>query len=229
MSSYLEIRINDSGIGISAEFLPHVFERFSQADSSLTRRYDGLGLGLTIVKQLAELHGGRVRAESAGVGKGSSFIVELPVAVASGRLTTDSSSLKPAVHGKEDTSLVGLTILMVDDDLDMCELIKHTLTQCRASVIMVTSAVEGLKLLKKEKMDILISDIAMPEKDGYQFIREVRMLPTECGGKIPAIALTAFARTEDGVSALNAGFQRYLTKPVKAEELILTICSLIAR
>ncbi len=227
--SYLEIIIRDSGIGIAADFMPFVFDRFRQADASLARQYAGLGLGLAIVKQLVELHGGTVRAESAGVGKGASFIVALPLATTSEQAGKDSLVLKQSPLAAEKYSLSGIRVLVVDDQLDACELIKQILIHCHARVTTAASAMEGIRLLKEENPDVLISDIGMPDMNGYQFIREVRMLPAESGGKTPVVALTAFARPEDRISAMTAGFQEYLTKPVEAGELIGTICRLVGR
>ena len=229
IGSYLEIRINDSGLGIAPDFMPYVFDRFRQADASLTRQYSGLGLGLAIVKQLVELHGGTVRAESGGMGKGASFIVDLPLDAASDEVRYEPWPPKQNPFAGENLSLSGIHVLVVDDQLDARELVKQILTHCHVRVITAASAMEGLQLLKIEKPDVLISDIGMPDKNGYQFIQEVRMLPAASGGKIPAIALTAFARPEDKISAMNAGFQDYLTKPVEAWALIETICKLVGR
>ncbi len=229
IGSYLEIKINDSGLGISPDFMPYVFDRFRQADASLTRQYGGLGLGLAIVKQLAELHGGMVRAESGGTGKGASFIVKLPLAVVNDKVRNEPFSLKQDPFEGENLSLSGVKVLVIDDELDARELIKQILIRCHASVTTATSAAEGLGLLQTEKPGLIISDIGMPEKNGYQFIRDVRNLPAESGGKTPAIALTAFARPEDKISAMNTGYQGYLTKPVEPGELIATVSSLVKR
>lgn len=230
VASHLEITIKDSGLGIKSEFLAYVFDRFRQADSSLTRNHGGLGLGLAIVKQLVALHGGTVRAESAGEGKGASFIVSLPVAPISNR----KDRLHPGVseHGafapsdREQVALSGVTVLVVDDEPDSRELINEILTQCKADVITAADAVEGLEILKSHRPDVMISDIGMPGKDGYQFIREVRDLSISHGGATPAIALTAFARSEDRTRAMMAGYQMHLSKPVESHELVATIGSL---
>jgi signal transduction histidine kinase len=219
---FLDIRITDSGMGIPADFMPYVFDRFRQADASLTRQYGGLGLGLAIVKQLVELHGGTVRAESAGTGKGASFIVSLPLA---GR----DEHLKADLVGPEDTgrrkvpSFAGLKILVVDDELDARELIKRILTSRGADIITAASAAEGLEMVKSKHPDLIISDIGMPGKNGYEYIREVRNLQMEDGTYTPAIALTAFAHPEDKSKALDAGYQRHLSKPVDSFELLTTI------
>jgi signal transduction histidine kinase/ActR/RegA family two-component response regulator len=224
--SFIEIQINDSGMGISPEFMPFVFDRFRQGDASLTRQYGGLGLGLAIVKQLVELHGGTVRAESAGAGKGSSFIVNLPLATAEGGLKNHAHELERNSLEGSVPSFADLKILVIDDELDARELIKRILARCRANVITAASATEGLEVLKMERPDLIISDIGMPGKNGYQFILEVRSLSSEDGGRIPAIALTAFARLDDAARALNAGYQKHLSKPVDAFELVNVIAHL---
>lgn len=229
IGSYLEIRIKDSGLGISPDFMPYVFDRFRQADASLTRQYGGLGLGLAIVKQLVELHGGMIRAESAGTGKGASFIMNLPLA------TSDKGRNEPLPLTRDyfegDNSVLSeIKVLVIDDELDARELIKGILTHYQASVATAATATQGLMLLLQiDKPDIIISDIGMPEKNGYQLIREVRKLSREDGGETPAIALTAFARPEDKISAINAGYQGHLTKPVEPRELIAAIISLVER
>lgn len=225
IGSYLEIGIHDSGLGISPDFMPHVFERFRQADASLTRQYGGLGLGLAIVKQLVELHGGVVRAESAGMDKGSSFIVNLPAA--SDKASNETLPVKRNLLGKENFSLSGINVLVVDDEPDARELIRKILTRCHADVTTAASATEGLELLETVVPDVIVSDIGMPEKNGYQFIREVRSRSLEKGGNIPAIALTAFARPQDQANAANAGFQAHLSKPVEPGELIAEIGKLV--
>ena len=224
--SFLEIRINDSGLGIAPEFMPYVFDRFRQGDASLTRQYGGLGLGLAIVKQLVELHGGTVRAESAGAGQGSSFILNLPLSDAE---DVTRESLPPSLEhvDEQKSTFAGLKILVIDDELDARELIRRILTQCDASVIAAASAKEGLELIAVEKPDVIISDISMPEKNGYQFIAEVRNLSAEDGGTIPAIALTAFAHPKDKAKVMSAGYQRHLSKPVDSVELIAAINSLV--
>ena len=226
IASHLEVTVRDTGLGIKPEFLVYVFDRFRQADSSLTRNYGGLGLGLAIVKQLVGLHGGTVRAESAGEGKGASFIVCLPLAPVddtSGRQRPASSL---PIFGDGNIALAGLKILVVDDELDARELINEVLTQCEAEVITAANAAEGLEILKSHRPDLIISDIGMPETDGYQLIREVRSLPATHGGKTPAIALSAFAHSEDRTKAMIAGYQIYLSKPVESHELVASIGNL---
>lgn len=223
--SYLEIRINDSGLGISPDFMPYVFDRFRQADPSLTRQFGGLGLGLAIVKQLVELHGGMVRAESEGLGKGASFTVSLPLASADSdnENRENESALEPGAPLTSNLMLAGMNVLVVDDEPDSLELIRGILTKCHANVFTAASAREGLQRLEAILPDVIISDIGMPEKNGYQLMQEVRNLPEEKGRAIPAIALTAFARPEDRARAIEAGFQVHLTKPVGALELVNTI------
>jgi signal transduction histidine kinase/ActR/RegA family two-component response regulator len=227
--SFVEIRIDDSGMGISPEFMPFVFDRFRQGDASLTRQYGGLGLGLAIVKQLVELHGGTVRAESAGAGKGSSFIINLPLATVSGSLKNGLYGLERTSFNGRAPSFAGLKVLVIDDELDARELIKRILARCSADVTTATSATEGLEILKVERPDLIISDIGMPGKNGYQFMLEVRNLSMEEGGQTPAIALTAFARPDDAARALDAGYQKHLSKPVDAFELIKVIADLARR
>lgn len=228
VASHLELRVTDSGVGIRHEFLPYVFDRFRQADSSLTRSHGGLGLGLAIVKQLVTLHGGTVRAESAGEGRGASFIVSLPLAPVSDRKDTRASARLPLdmVREVSEVTLKGQKVLVIEDEPDARELIKAALTQCQADVVTAASAMEGLEVLKNQRLDVLISDIGMPGEDGYQFIRAVRNLPEAQGGRTPAIALTAFAHSTDRTKALLAGYQRHLSKPVESKELIATIGSL---
>jgi signal transduction histidine kinase/ActR/RegA family two-component response regulator len=223
--STLEIRIKDSGMGISPEFIPYVFDRFRQGDASLTRQYGGLGLGLAIVKQLVELHGGTVRAESSGVGQGSSFVVNLPFAAEDA--SNDPLPLLKEYSREKKATLAGRKILVIDDEADARELINRILIYCKASVITAATATEGLELLKREKPDVVISDVSMPDKDGYQFINEVRQLSPENGGTIPAVALTAFARAEDMAKAINSGYQKHLCKPVDSYELITAINHLV--
>ena len=229
MGSFLEIRINDSGLGIAPEFMPFVFDRFRQADASLTRQYGGLGLGLAIVKQLVELHGGTVRAESAGADKGSSFIVNLPLAPVGDNLRNSPVTPERNPFNGRTPSFEGLKTLVIDDELDARELVKRILNRCEASVATAASATEGLELVKAGRPDVIISDIGMPGKNGYQFIREVRNLPVEDGGQTPAIALTAFVRPDDATRALDAGYQKHLSKPVDAYELIKAIADLAGR
>jgi PAS domain S-box-containing protein len=233
VNSHLEIAVSDSGVGIEPEFLPFVFDRFRQADQRTTRKHGGLGLGLAIARHLVEIHGGSVRAESPGAGQGSTFTVLLPVAP-----VYQSSGTEARVHpAARDTlpvyecpdRLDGLKVLVVDDEPDTRELLKIGLGQCGATVTAVGSAAEALKAITAEPPDLLISDIGMPEEDGYELIRQVRQMPAQNGGKVPAIALTAYARVEDRMQALRAGYQMHVPKPVELAELVAVAASLIQR
>jgi signal transduction histidine kinase len=226
----LVLQITDSGRGIGAEFLPYVFDRFRQADSSSTRAVGGLGIGLTIVRHIVELHGGTARAESDGEGKGARFFVELPIGkieeeaprppvrkVNGDHQTFSAPTPEPApVAG---ASLAGLHVLIVDDEPDAREVVSAMLVRAGAQVSTAGSVVETLELLATFQPDVLVSDIAMPDRDGYELIRLVRELPLDRGGRVPAIALTAYAREEDRFRALTAGFQAHLAKPVTPQEL----------
>lgn len=220
---FLEIQIADSGMGISPEFMPYVFDRFRQADASLTRQHGGLGLGLAIVKQLVELHGGTVRAESAGTGKGSSFIVRLPLMTTEENLGEALNGASRDIVNGRAPSCAGLKILVVDDELDARELVKRILAGRGADVLTAASAAEGLEMVKIKKPDLIVSDIGMPGKNGYEFIREVRDLQVEEAAHTPAIALTAFAHPDDANKALDAGYQRHVAKPVDSFQLITVI------
>jgi PAS domain S-box-containing protein len=230
VNSHLEITVHDSGIGIKPEFLPMVFDRFRQADASTSRSYGGLGLGLSIVKNLVELHGGTVRAKSPGEGQGATFIVSLPLAPFRGdepRQHPTTSKAPPIVS--DTLQLSGIKVLVVDDEADARTLIQRVLFQCNAEVLVASNAAEGLAMLQQHKPHLLISDIGMPETDGYQFLRQVRQLPPEQGGDTPAIALTAFARSEDRTRAMMAGYQVHIAKPIEAQELLATVGSLAGR
>jgi PAS domain S-box-containing protein len=227
VNSHIEITVSDSGRGIKPEFLPHVFERFRQADASTTRQYGGLGLGLSIVKQLVELHGGHIRVTSAGEGLGATFIVSLPMAAVHGDEKREHpTSRYNAALECEDIKLDDLCVLVIDDEPDARELIRRVLSQCNAHVITAASAEEGLRILLAQRPNVIVSDVGMPEKDGYQFIREVRSLSASDGGRTPAIALTAFARSEDRTRAMRAGYQVHISKPIEPQELIATVGSL---
>jgi signal transduction histidine kinase/ActR/RegA family two-component response regulator len=232
VNSHVEVTVTDTGQGISPDFLPHVFDRFRQADASTTRKHGGLGLGLSIVKQLVELHGGTVRAKSAGEGAGATFTVSLPLAITKHPLSDREHPTSPRFAAPNDEiriSLSGTTVLVVDDEPDARDLIERLLIERGARVLKADSADSGLKVIAAEAPDVILSDIGMPQKDGYDFIRELRALPAEKGGKTPAIALTAFARSEDRTRAMMAGYQVHLSKPVEPRELIATVASLVGR
>ena len=227
VGSHAVIRVCDSGEGISPEFLPLVFDRFRQADASTTRRHGGLGLGLAIVRHLTELHGGTVSAHSPGKGNGAVFTVRLPVRA------VHSEAPEPAVSTPKapdsPASLKGLRIVIVDDEPNARDLVKRVLTDAGASVSCAGSADEALDALRAVRPDVLVSDIGMPGEDGYGLLRRVRQLGTDDGGRVPAVALTAFARAEDRRRALMAGFQMHVAKPVEAAELIAVIASVTHR
>lgn len=230
VNSHLELSISDSGIGIAPDFLPHVFDRFRQADSSITRNQGGLGLGLSIVKQLVELHGGSVRVGSEGENTGTTFTVALPLAAVRPRQYAEHPAAEAPVGSPVfQVTLRGLKILLVDDEADARELVKQLLDDCHAEVHTAASAIEALAVLQQVRPDLLLSDIGMPERDGYQLIRDVRRLTPECGGRTPAIALTAFARSDDRTRAMLAGYQVHMAKPIEPYELLATVASLAGR
>jgi signal transduction histidine kinase len=228
VGTQVEIAVSDTGQGISPAFLPHVFERFRQADSSNTRHHAGLGLGLAIVKELVEMHGGNVRAESGGSGQGSTFTVTLPAAPeAEFKVTQRQTPLPPARFPMG--SLAGVRLLLVDDEPDARALVEDLLRQAGAIVTAAASAREAIEQFALARPDVLLSDIAMPEENGYDLIRQVRAMSAEEGGGVPAIALTAFARPEDRARALEAGFQKHLAKPVEQAELLAAVAALVPR
>jgi PAS domain S-box-containing protein len=231
VNSHVELVISDTGKGITPDFLPFVFERFRQGDSSTTRQHGGLGIGLAIVKHLVELHGGQVRVKSEGEGRGATFTVEFPVAVTkyADRPHDEHHSSHYRSFENEKISLAGLVVLVVDDETDTRELLRRVLTENGAKVFLADSADMGLQIVKNETINILISDIGMPQKDGYEFIRAVRQFPPHKGGKIPAIALTAFARSEDRTRAMMAGYQSHIAKPAEPQEILATVASIAGR
>ncbi|BAZ50685.1 two-component hybrid sensor and regulator [Nostoc sp. NIES-4103] len=224
---YAQIQVIDTGKGISPEFLPHVFDYFRQADAKTTRVFGGLGLGLAIVRHLVELHGGIVQAESLGEGKGATFTVKLPL------LKSAESRMQSAESAEEvlisESILSGVQILLVDDQSDIREFFSFALEQYGATVTAVASASEALVVLAQSHPDVLLSDIGMPEMDGYMLLREVRTWPPEQSGQIPAIALTAYAAEIDYNRALEAGFQKHVPKPADPVELAKAIANLIGR
>jgi CheY-like chemotaxis protein len=233
VNSHLEIVVSDTGQGISPDFLPHVFDRFRQADQKTNRQHGGMGLGLAIVRHLVEMHGGSVRASSEGEDKGATFTVMLPIAPVY-QIDSSGSRVHPAARDLLPTNditdrLDDLTILIVDDEADTRELLKQGLEYCGAKVRVAGSAAEALNELKLALPDIVISDIGMPGSDGYDFIREVRRLPAATGGKIAAIALTAYTRIEDRLQALRAGYDMHVPKPVELAELVAVAASVARR
>ncbi len=234
--SEIIIAVSDNGSGISAEFLPFVFERFRRADSAHTKRNGGLGLGLTLVRTLVESHGGSVRAESAGIGQGATFSISLPLAQrVESKLKNEimTTYTNPAELAPADAQLDGVRVLVVDDEEIARELVAMILTQAGAATLTagsVAMAMSTLAALPPEQYpDVVISDLSMPDEDGYSLIRQIRQLSPERGGQLPVIALTAFGRMEDRVRVLGAGFQTHITKPVEAEELVSVIASLVTR
>jgi PAS domain S-box-containing protein len=230
VNSHVEITVSDTGVGISEDFLPHVFDRFSQRDSSAGRRYGGLGLGLAITKQLVELHGGTVSAKSAGEGKGAMFIVRIPLMLVQDA-AADAREEPSEAEQLEAMSLPELNrtqVLAVDDEADARELIRRVLETHGARVTTVSSAEQALAALKTMTPDVLVSDIGMPDGDGYQLIRSVRASEAK-GRHIPALALTAFARSDDRKRAMLAGYDAHLAKPFDLAEFLLVIARMVNR
>jgi len=230
VDSQVEVSIVDTGEGISDEFLPYIFDRFKQVDASTTRRYRGLGLGLSLVKQLVELHGGTVRAKSDGPGKGATFVVSLPLIVLhpspEERERQHPRSRLGEVPLLPIISLKNTTLLVIDDDPDACNLLRRLLESTEATVYVARSAEDGMEHLLAKPVDVLICDIGMPDVDGFSFIRRVRALDDRQKSEVAAVALTAYARLEDRTEAFRAGFQNYLPKPVEAAELLAVVQSL---
>jgi len=225
MARHARLTVADTGIGIDPDFLPHVFDRFRQGDPTSTRRHRGLGLGLAIVRHLVALHGGSVRADSPGDGKGATFVVDLPL----------QQPERPLAEPDPETaidrlpSLVGVRVLVVDDEPDMRDLVTAILEQQGAAVRGALSASEALGALDQFAPDVLLCDIGMPGEDGYALIREIRAREADGGRHLAAVALTAYARPEDRTRALVAGFHAHLAKPVQPEELTVVVASLAGR
>jgi len=231
VNSHLEVNVADTGDGIPADFLPYVFDRFRQAEDATTRSHGGLGLGLAIVKQIVELHGGTVKAQSPGENQGSTFTVILPLQVVH---STEPDRLHPQaeigpsqIYGVPN--LGSVKVLVVDDEPDARDIIRRLLAGQHADVMVASSADEALEILKTFHPDVLLSDIGMPDKDGYQFIQDVRSMAAGDGGGVPAVALSAFVRTEDRRRAMLAGYQSHLAKPVDPGELIAVVAMLAGR
>jgi signal transduction histidine kinase/CHASE1-domain containing sensor protein len=222
--SNAEITVSDTGQGISREFMPYVFDRFRQADSTTTRHHGGLGLGLAIARHLVEIHGGTIKADSAGEGRGATFTIKLPIIEAGVRTTGPLPEIRE--HGAPGVTpqlLSGVNVLLVDDDTDTLKLMTTALTRRHATVTAVSSAGEAIQAIRRRRPDVLVSDIAMPGEDGYGLIEKVRSLDSNETEKIPAVAITAYAKEEDRERALSSGFQIYLAKPVELTELISVV------
>jgi signal transduction histidine kinase/ActR/RegA family two-component response regulator len=233
VNSHIEISVSDTGIGIKPEFVPHLFERFQQGDLSTTKAYGGLGLGLSIVKQLVELHGGTVRASSPGQDQGATFSIYLPITA-----VRQTSPAEERLHPEapipnmvpfEQVDLSGVKVLVVDDEQDARDLIKRLLSDCAADVLTAATAGEAMTLMELERPDILVSDIGMPDVDGYGLLKLVRAFEKDGTTKMPAVALTAFARSEDRIRALRAGFVAHVAKPIEPSELLATIAAFCCR
>ena len=231
VNSHVEIAVEDTGIGITPEFLPYVFDRFRQADASSTRAARGLGLGLAIVRQLVELHGGAVRAASPGLDRGTTFTVEFPLMAVRDEVgdRVHPAALQAAAVEFKSMDLTGIKVVVIDDEPDACDLTALVLSECRAEVVAVNDAHEALGVVERFRPDVIISDIGMPEVDGYELLRRVRSLGHARGGGVPAIALTAFARSEDRTRALRAGFVMHIAKPVEPAELAAAVASIVGR
>lgn len=239
VNSQAEISVRDSGEGISSEFLPYVFDRFRQGDGKTTRLHSGLGLGLAIVRQLVELHGGTVNAHSDGPGRGATFKLRLPVLSinsVSGSKTTARDSTLTKARVSDGLSiecplrLDGVCVLVVDDDSDTRQMLKAVLSEYQAHVIVAASAAEAIEEIERRKPDVLVSDLGMPEQDGYELIKKVRGRESaDHTARIPALALTAYAKAEDRVRALASGYQVHLSKPVEPAEFVLVVANLAGR
>ena len=235
VGSHVELAVSDTGAGISPEFLPFIFDRFRQADSSSTRKQGGLGLGLAIVRHLVELHGGTVHAESEGANRGAVFVVKIPLTSLDGVVLEERVHLAATLDAAKldcPPPLVGLRVLVVDDETNVRDLLSAILAKCDADVRTAASAAEALAIFgdgTQWRPEVLIADIEMPEADGYELMRQVRRLPPECGGRVPAVALTAHARVKDRMKALAAGFQMHVPKPVEPAELLTVLGSVTGR
>ena len=234
IESQIEVTVSDTGQGISAEFLPYVFDRFRQANTTRSRQHSGLGLGLAIVRNLVELHGGTVHADSKGEGRGARFSVRIPLMQVHSSEISDIRNLVQAAEAERAAttnrahakSLENVRVLVVDNEPDAREILNIMLSQCGAKVTTATSTSEALEVLQEWKPDVLVSDIGMPGEDGYALIKKVRALEPEHGGTIPALALTGYAGSEERVRLLSAGYQSHVTKPVQLNELAIAIADL---
>jgi CheY-like chemotaxis protein len=231
VGNHVQITVADTGQGITTDFLPHVFERFRQADSSTTRKFGGLGLGLSIVRHLVELHGGTIQVESPGEGQGATFTIRFPLLTECEESCADSESVENSGDGAvtAEPSLKGLRVLVVDDDTDSRAVIAEMLLQFGAEVLTAASANDALQAVELWSPHVLLSDIEMPNEDGYSLLQKIRSKDSKNGGLIPAAAITAYGRSEDRLRVLRAGYQIYLPKPVDPRELALVVASLAQR
>jgi CheY-like chemotaxis protein/two-component sensor histidine kinase len=227
--SHVEIAVSDTGIGIKPEFMPHVFERFRQGDGATTRERGGLGLGLAIVRHLVELHGGTVDAASDGEGRGTTFVVRLPIKVVHARPLTEKRqerALELPQPSRPLTNLHGVRVLVVDDDADALKLLRETLEAVGSAVAVASSGPIALDTIARFRPHVLIADIGMPGMDGIELIRRIRQSPDRATREMPAVALTAFARSEDRIASLQNGFQMHLAKPLDPAELVAVAAAL---
>jgi CheY-like chemotaxis protein len=232
VESTARLTVSDTGDGISPEFLPYVFDRFRQAEGSISRKQGGLGLGLAVARHLVELHGGTIRAESDGLGKGAVFTVDLPLAQERRDPARAEERRREVERRRSRTGAVrlnGVHVLLVEDDDDSRKLLGTMLKRYGARVTSTKSAAEALRVFEGELPDVLISDIGMPDQDGYELMRKLRSLPPERGGNTPAIALTGYASRKDRERALSSGYQQHMAKPIEQADIINAIAALVGR
>jgi CheY-like chemotaxis protein len=232
VDSHVEVVVSDTGIGISSEFLPHIFERFRQAEGGTTRRHGGLGLGLAIARHIVEMHGGTIQAASEGEGKGSTFRIELPLLPVPAEKSPEPAPVQRPVAQTASTqlaSLAGIRVLAVDDNQDALDLLREILGAAGAIVVTATSGAAAVQALQAAKADVLVVDLAMPDMDGFEFMRQVRRASDPALRQIPAAALTAYARSEDRAKALRSGFALHLSKPIDPAELLSAVAALSKR
>jgi CheY-like chemotaxis protein len=229
----VEVAVTDTGVGLSPEFLPHVFERFRQADSRFSREHGGLGLGLAISRHLVEMHGGTISAESEGQGKGATFRVRIPVMLGARPKNAEWGYPQRAADSRADRAtmerLDGLRVVAVDDEEDALTLLRDILQAAGASVTTVRSSTAAAAIVECTRPDVLITDIGMTEMDGFQLLDKVRHSQAPEVSRVPAVALTAYARSEDRLMALRAGFQMHLAKPIDPDELVAAVRTLARR